>query len=128
MNDNDKADEPIERVPAEEPEEKPQPKPMKVPSDVPMVPVTRMRKGKEPWKQGSGCGGRIAAYGCAVGVVVLIGILMAGASMLRKGVWTTMEKGRRAVVRSLPLDMPEAERRQHRPEPRPVPPGPRGTR
>ena len=93
-------------------EEAPQPKPLKIPTDVPMVPVTKMKKGKEPWKQGSGCGGRIAAYGCAVGVLVLIGILMAGASMLRKGVWTTMEKGRRAVVRSLPLDMPEAERRE----------------
>jgi hypothetical protein len=67
--------------------------------------------GKEPWR-GSGCSSRLPLYGCLIGLVVLIGILIAGTSMMRRTVWVNMERGRRAVVQSLPHNLPPAERRR----------------
>ena len=67
--------------------------------------------GKEPWK-GSGCSSRLPLYGCMFGLVVLIGFLIAGTSMMRRTVWVNMERGRRVVVQSLPRSLPAAERQR----------------
>jgi hypothetical protein len=75
----------------------------------PAVVFEGLATGKEPWK-GSGCSSRLPLYGCMVGVVLLIGILFAGTSMMRRTVWVNMDRGRRAVVQQLPRDLPAAER------------------
>jgi hypothetical protein len=67
--------------------------------------------GKEPWK-GAGCSSRLPLYGCLIGLVILIGILIAGTSMMRRTVWVNMERGRRVVVQSLPHNLPAAERQR----------------
>ena len=67
-------------------------------------------KGKEAWREGSGCGSRVVLYGCIIGVGLLITALMAGTSMTRRTVWLNMDRGRRAVVQALPADLPPAER------------------
>jgi hypothetical protein len=66
--------------------------------------------GKEPWRQGSGCGSRLPVYGCIIGVAVMIAVLMAGSAMTRKTVWVNMERGRRAVARALPPNLPPEQR------------------
>jgi len=66
--------------------------------------------GKEPWRRGSGLSSRVPAYGCIIGVVVMIAFLMAGTSMMRKTVWMNMESGRRAVARAMPHDLPPEQR------------------
>jgi hypothetical protein len=67
--------------------------------------------GKEPWK-GGGCSSRLPLYGCLFGLVILIGFLMAGTSMMRRTVWINMERGRRVMVQSLPRNLPAAERQR----------------
>jgi hypothetical protein len=67
--------------------------------------------GKEPWK-GAGCSSRLPLYGCLFGLVILIGFLIAGTSMMRRTVWVNMERGRRVVVQSLPRNLPAAERQR----------------
>jgi hypothetical protein len=67
--------------------------------------------GKEPWK-GSGCSNRLPLYGCLLGLVILIGFLIAGTSMMRRTVWVNMERGRRVVIQSLPRNLPAAERQR----------------
>jgi len=67
------------------------------------------RSGKEPWRSGGGCG-RLPAYGCAIGIVLLVAALFAGVSLLRKSVWMTMERGRQQVVQGLPFQLPPDER------------------
>ncbi len=69
--------------------------------------------GKEAWRDGgSGCGPRAKIYLMAVAIAGLITILLVGLSVLRRGVWVTMDQGRQAVVQSLPFDLPPAERRR----------------
>ena len=70
-----------------------------------------LASGKEPWR-GSGCSNRLPFYGCLFGLVLLIGILFIGTSMMRRTVWVNFEKARRAVVQSLPRDLPAAERQR----------------
>jgi hypothetical protein len=67
--------------------------------------------GKEPWR-GGGCSSRLPLYGCLIGLVILIAILIAGTSMMRRTVWVNMERGRRVVVQSLPRNLPAAERQR----------------
>jgi hypothetical protein len=67
--------------------------------------------GNEPWK-GGGCSSRLPLYGCLFGLVILIGVLIAGTSMMRRTVWVNMERGRRVVVQSLPRSLPAAERQR----------------
>lgn len=76
----------------------------------PEVVFEGLASGKEPWRQGKGCGGRLAVYGCIVGVAVMIAVLMAGTAMTRKTVWVNMERGRRAVARALPPDLASDQR------------------
>ena len=76
----------------------------------PEVVFEGLASGKEPWRQGSGCSSRLPVYGCLIGVAVMIAVLMAGTSMTRKTVWMNMERGRRAVARALPPDLPSDER------------------
>jgi hypothetical protein len=64
-----------------------------------------LASGKEPWK-GAGCSSRLPLYGCLIGLVILIGVLIAGTSMMRRTVWVNMERGRRVVVQSLPRKDP----------------------
>ena len=71
-----------------------------------------LASGKEPWKGGGGCSNRLPFYGCLFGLVLLIGILFIGTSMMRRTVWVNLEKARRAVVQSLPRDLPTAERQR----------------
>ena len=68
--------------------------------------------GKEPWRGGGGCSSRLPLYGCLFGLVLLIGILFVGTSMMRRTVWVNLEKARRAVVQSLPRDLPAVERQR----------------
>ena len=76
----------------------------------PEVVFEGLASGKEPWRQGSGCGSRLTVYGCIVGVAVMIAVLMAGTAMTRKTVWVNMERGRRAVARALPPDLAPEQR------------------
>ena len=69
-----------------------------------------LASGKEPWRQGSGCGSRLPVFGCIIGVAVMIAVLMAGTAMTRKTVWVNMERGRRAVARALPPNLPPEQR------------------
>jgi hypothetical protein len=69
-----------------------------------------LASGKEPWRKGSGCSSRLPVYGCILGVAVMIAVLMAGTAMTRKTVWANMERGRRAVARALPPDLPSEQR------------------
>jgi hypothetical protein len=83
-----------------------------VPAGPPQVVLEGLASGKEPWRGGSGCSNRLPLYGCLFGLVLLIGMLFAGTSMMRRTVWVNMERGRRAVVQSLPRDLPSAERQR----------------
>jgi hypothetical protein len=89
-------------------EEAPQPK---APAPTEVV-FEGLASGKEPWRGGSGCSSRLPLYGCLFGLVLLIGILFIGTSMMRRTVWVNLEKARRAVVQSLPRDLPAAERQR----------------
>jgi hypothetical protein len=88
------------QAPAEA-EETPKPKPE--------IPIEGLATGKEPWRTGSGCGNRLPAYGCAVGVMMLIAVLIAGTSMMRKTVWLNFERSRSAVMNGLPRGISPAE-------------------
>jgi len=68
-----------------------------------------LASGKEPWRGGSGCSSRLPLYGCLFGLVLLIGILFVGTSMMRRTVWVNLERAQRAVVQSLPRNLPPAE-------------------
>jgi hypothetical protein len=68
-----------------------------------------LASGKEPWRGGSGCSSRLPLYGCLFGLVLLVGTLFVGTSMMRRTVWVNLERARRAVVQSLPRDLPAAE-------------------
>ena len=68
-----------------------------------------LASGKEPWRGGSGCSSRLPLYGCLFGLALLIGILFVGTSMMRRTVWVNLERAQRAVVQSLPRDLPPAE-------------------
>jgi hypothetical protein len=81
------------------------PKPA-VPPEVFMPPST----GKEAWRSGSGCGPRMRVYLFGLAAVILIAVLFAGLSVLRRGVWASLEQGRRAVIQNLPPDLPAGER------------------
>ena len=92
------APEPVKPVPAETPA-----------GDVFMPPPST---GQEAWRGGSGCGPRAKIYLMAVAVAGLIAILLVGLSVLRRGVWVTLDQGRQAVVGSLPFDLPPGERQR----------------
>jgi hypothetical protein len=77
----------------------------------PEVVFEGLSTGKEPWR-GSGCSSRLPLYGCVIGIAVLIGVLFAGAAMMRRTVWVNMERGRVAVVQRLPPELPLAERQR----------------
>jgi hypothetical protein len=103
--DDPKTEEP--QTPAEV-EEAPQPK-TSAPTE---VVFEGLASGKEPWRGGGGCSSRLPFYGCLFGLVLLIGILFIGTSMMRRTVWVNLEKARRAVVQSLPRDLPAADRQR----------------
>ena len=105
MQDDLEAEEP---KPSAEVEEKPQPS-AQAPSE---VVFEGLASGKEPWRRGSGCSSRLPLYGCLIGLVILIAILVAGTSMVRRTVWVNMERGRQLVVQNLPRDLPAAERQR----------------
>ncbi len=93
----------------DEAEEEPQPQATAGP---PVVEFEGLATGKEPWRGGGGCSSRLPLYGCLVGLVLLIGALLIGTSMVRRTVWVNMDRGRRVVVQSLPHDLPSAERQR----------------
>jgi len=68
--------------------------------------------GKEAWRGGSGCGPRARIYLMAVALAGLVAILLVGMSVLRRGVWVTLDQGRQAVVQNLPFDLPPGERQR----------------
>ncbi len=96
-----------EKTPLEEPEAKPAPRPEgeAQPEIFTMPPPS----GKEPWRSGGGCG-RAPAYGCVIGIVLLVAALFGGVSLLRKSVWMSMERGRQQVVQGLPFQLAPGER------------------
>jgi len=68
--------------------------------------------GNEAWRGGSGCGPRARIYLMAVALAGLVAILLVGMSVLRRGVWVTLDQGRQAVVQNLPFDLPPGERQR----------------
>ena len=68
--------------------------------------------GKEAWRSGSGCGPRARIYLMAVALAGLVAILLVGMSVLRRGVWVTLDQGRQAMVQNLPFDLPPGERQR----------------
>ena len=70
---------------------------------------TPSTKDKEAWRGGSGCGARLPLYGCVLGMLILIGFLIAGTSMMKRTVWVNFERSRSAVISSLPRGLPQAE-------------------
>jgi hypothetical protein len=68
-----------------------------------------LASGKEPWRGGGGCSSRLPLYGCLFGLVLLVGSLIAGTSMMRRTVWVNLERAQRAVAQSLPRNLPAAE-------------------
>ena len=108
MDDHNTRDD-VEREPEAPAAEKPAPQPP-VAVDVFMPPSPA---GKEAWRGGgSGCGPRARIYLMAVAVAGLVAILVVGLSVLRRGVWVSMDQGRQAVVQNLPFDLPPAERQR----------------
>ena len=73
------------------------------------IPFEGLASGKEPWRGGGGCSSRLPLYGCLFGLALLIGILFVGTSMMRRTVWVNLERAQRAVVQSLPRNLPPAE-------------------
>jgi len=73
------------------------------------IPFEGLASGKEPWRGGGGCSSRLPLYGCLFGMALLIGILFVGTSMMRRTVWVNLERAQRAVVQSLPRDLPPDE-------------------
>ncbi len=106
--DEHRNDDEVEREPEAPAAEKPAPQ-KPVAADVFAVPPAT---GKEAWRGGSGCGPRAKIYVMIVGVAGLVAILLVGLSVLRRGVWVTMDQGRQAVVQNLPFDLPPAERQR----------------
>ena len=96
-----------EKTPLEDPEARTAPGPEgEAKPETFLVPP---RSGKEPWRSGGGCG-RLPAYGCVIGIALLIVALFVGVSLLRKSVWMTMERGRQQVVQGLPFGLQPDER------------------
>ncbi len=54
--------------------------------------------------------GKWTTIGCGLGLVILIGSLFAGSSLLRKAVWATFAGTSRQLVANLPGDLPPGER------------------
>jgi hypothetical protein len=67
------------------------------------------RAEKAAWKSGKGPG-RWATIGCGLGIVVLIGALFAGSSLMRKTVWASYAGANRRLMANLPGDLPPADR------------------
>jgi len=103
IKDDPEAEEPQTRA---EVEEAPQPK-TQAPTEE--VVFEGLATGKEPWRGGGGCSSRLPLYGCLFGMALLIGILIIGTSMMRRTVWVNLERAQRAVVQSLPRNLPAAE-------------------
>jgi hypothetical protein len=78
----------------------------------PKVVFEGLATGKEPWRGASGCSNRLPLYGCLIGLLLVIGVLFAGTSLMRRTVWINMDRGRRAVIQQLPRDLPAAERQR----------------
>jgi hypothetical protein len=68
--------------------------------------------GEEAWRGGSGCGPRAKIYLTIIAVAGLVAVLLVGLSVLRRGVWVSMDQGRQAVVQNLPFDLPPGERQR----------------
>jgi hypothetical protein len=84
------------------------PRPAPPPEVFAMPPAT----GKEAWRGGSGCGPRVRIYLFGIAAVILVAMLLAGLSVLRRGVWVNLDQARRAVAQSLPHELPAAERQR----------------
>ena len=105
-------DQPKDRKEIEEQSPRPDPvEPVKKPAnDVPPELFTvPSGSDKELWRAGGGCG-RLPAYGCAFGVVVLVAALIVGVTLMRRSVWMTFERARQQVVQGLPYDIQPGER------------------
>jgi hypothetical protein len=101
-------DDEAEREPEAPASEKPAPQ-QTVAADIFVVPPST---GNEAWRSGSGCGPRAKIYLMIVAVAGLVAILLVGLSVLRRGVWVSMDQGRQAVVQNLPFDLPPGERQR----------------
>jgi len=101
-------DERVEREPEAPVAEKTTPQ-QPVAVDVFMPPSST---GKEAWRGGSGCGPRARIYLMAVALAGLVAILLVGMSVLRRGVWLSLDQGRQAIVQNLPFDLPPGERQR----------------
>jgi hypothetical protein len=111
MGDSPNVDDAIaEKPPAPtEAEEAPKPAPQSAPAE---VVFEGLAQGKEAWRGGAGCSSRFGLYGCLLGLALLIGMLFVGTSMMRRTVWVNLDRGRRVLVRSLPRELPAAERQR----------------
>ncbi len=101
MSDQPIDDEVVEEKPTDE-EARPKP-----PADGPVF--APAATGKEAWRGNPGCGGRVPLYGCGIGLLLLIGVLIAGTSMMKSTVWVNFERSRSAVINGLPRGLPQQE-------------------
>ncbi|HSL19348.1 MAG TPA: hypothetical protein VLB51_15695 [Methylomirabilota bacterium] len=65
--------------------------------------------GRPDWSSGARPG-RWATIGCGLAIVVLIGALFAGSTLLRRTVWTGFDGARHRLVANLPGNLPPGER------------------
>jgi hypothetical protein len=100
---------PVEAEPNTPPESpSPSPSPSPPPDPAPEF-LAAARAEKAAWKSGKGPG-RWATIGCGLGIVVLIGALFAGSSVMRKTVWASYVGANRRLMANLPGDLPPSDR------------------
>ena len=71
--------------------------------------ATARAASRPDWSSGARPG-RWATIGCGLAIVVLIGTLFAGSTLLRRTVWTGFDGARHRLVANLPGDLPPGER------------------
>jgi hypothetical protein len=110
MSDEEREQQPAEETPrAEEPaaEAKPESGPERAELPAEFVAVQAARDAK--WDSG-GRPGKWTTIGCGLGIVILIGALFAGSSLLRRTVWAGYAGTSQRLMSSLPGDLPPGER------------------
>jgi hypothetical protein len=71
--------------------------------------ATARAASRPEWASGSKPG-RWATIGCGLVLVILIGALFAGSTLLRRTVWSGFAGARNRLVANLPVDLPPGER------------------
>lgn len=97
--------EPRTEEPAAEAKPEPSPEPAELPAD---FAAARARQASR-WDSG-GRLGKWTTIGCGLGIVILIGALFAGSSLLRRTVWAGFAGTSQRLVAGVPGNLPPGER------------------